>query len=144
MPKYSLTISADTLDELFAHLPNTAVLAATDPVEPLKRGPGRPRKAAVETPAPVVTYTEAEPVEAPAPVVPVKAPAAKAPAAKPAVELTKPMVQQKLIEVVTKISKEACSSLCQAHGGANLSVLDPSVYPALYADACDLLDKSVA
>ena len=139
MSKYSLTITADTETELFARIAQFAALhgedAPTGPAEPAKRGPGRPRKESVVA----VQAPSAPAVETPAaPATPVAPPVVSAPVTEAKV-YTKAEVQTKLIEVVTKVSKEACVALCAAHGGANLSAIDPSNYSALYADAVKLL-----
>jgi hypothetical protein len=49
--------------------------------------------------------------------------------------VTKADVQKLLIAVVQQHGRDECGKLCQKHGGPNLSALDPSVYPALLADA---------
>jgi hypothetical protein len=53
--------------------------------------------------------------------------------------LTMVEVRKALIEVVKEKGKEACGALCRAHGGPNLSAIDPKQYPALHAAAIALL-----
>ena len=99
---------------------------------------GRPRKVEAEVEAPVAPAEAAAKVAeriaavsaealAPAPV------AVPTPPAAPSI--TKADVQKLLIAVVQKHGRDECGKLCQKHGGPNLSALDPSVYPALAADA---------
>jgi hypothetical protein len=96
---------------------------------------GRPRKVETEAPAPEV--------EAPT----MAAAAAKvaeriaAVSAETAPTVAKADVQKVLIAVVQKHGRDECGKLCQAHGGPNLSALDPSVYPALLKDAIEVLDR---
>jgi hypothetical protein len=108
-----------------------------------RRGPGRPRKTAeAAAAAPEAPVASPEPEAAPtvAPVAPTS------PAAPPEAPegLSKGDVQRVLIEVVKRLGRDACGSLCQAHGGPNLSSLDPSVWPALHADALKLLSTAAA
>lgn len=110
----------------------TALAAAAQGDEP-KRGRGRPPKAAAPVEAPVPTTTEAPVAET--------APAAEPP---PVTEITKQMLQNTLIGVVKKHGRDECGKLCRAHGGPNLSALDPAVYPALYADALKALAREPA
>jgi hypothetical protein len=97
---------------------------------------GRPRKVVEEVEAP----------EADEPVTATKVVAAEKQAAKPVPQSplmpTFPEVKAKLIEVVTKISRNHCTELCQRHGGSKLSELDPSVYPAIYTEATELLQSA--
>lgn len=75
--------------------------------------------------------------EAPPPAAPVKPAAAAAVAG-----LTSADVRKSLIQVVTKIGKEACTALCEKHGAPNLSGLDPSVYDAIVAEATQMLAEA--
>ena len=102
---------------------------------------GRPPKAAEAAPEPPESPqepTSPEPEPTPAP------PAAEPPAAEPpaAASVDVAEVRKALIAVVQKIGKAECAALCQKHGGANLTALDPSVYPALLADARKMLEKA--
>lgn len=125
--------------------------AAAEP----KRGRGRPPGSGKKA------EPESESAPAPAPEAPVEDAAAKVAArvaavsaealanekpAKPApsgaVQLSKQMLQEALIEVVKKHGRDACGALCRKHGGPNLSALSVDVYPALYADARELLAKA--
>lgn len=97
---------------------------------------GRPPKAAETAPEPPESPQETstqEPEPTPAP------PAVEAPAAA-SVDVAE--VRKALIAVVQKIGKAECAALCQKHGGANLTALDPAVYPALLADARAMLEKA--
>jgi hypothetical protein len=107
----------------------STVAAPAESSEP-KRGRGRPPKAAAPVEAPVAEAPVAE-----------TAPAAEPP---PVTEITKQMLQNTLIGVVKKHGRDECGKLCRAHGGPNLSALDPAVYPALYADALKALAREPA
>lgn len=120
----TLTVTADSASELHTALANLAgaLVPATQerPVvreadDTPRRGRGRPPKAESTIEPPV-----APPEQAPT--------------------MDRATVQKKLIEVVQKVGKDACGALCRAHGGPNLSALDPGVYDALYADAVKLLE----
>ena len=102
-------------------------------IEPAKRR-GRPPKA--ETPEVI------ESPEVPAAVEPEPAPVAPPPATAPAI--AKADVQKLLIEVVQRVGRDKCGELCRAHGGPNLSALDPSAYPALVADARKALEDAAS
>lgn len=140
--KFTLTIVADTAAELMNLVgelatsdgPREAPAAAEAP-----RRRGRPAKAETAPEAPVAPSEPETPAPTPAEKVAARIAAVSAEATK-GDAIDKPTVRKKLIEVVQKIGKDACGSLCLAHGGPNLSVLDPAVYPALYADACKLLE----
>lgn len=71
-------------------------------------------------------------------------PPAPAPTPPPAPAIAKADVQKLLIEVVQKVGRDKCGELCRAHGGPNLSALDPSVYPALVADARKALEDAAS
>ena len=103
-----------------------------------KRGRGRPPKAAAPVEAPVAAPVEVE-GQYEVPVV-----ASKAAESPPVTEITKQMLQNTLIGVVKKHGRDECGKLCRAHGGPNLSALDPAVYPALYADALKALAREPA
>ena len=90
---------------------------------------GRPRK--VEADVPQVTHSE-EPAPAAAAAKVAERIAAVSAEAPP---VAKADVQKVLIAVVQKHGRDECGKLCAKHGGPNLSALDPSVYPALLADA---------
>ena len=109
------------------------------PVEPTTKPAarrGRPPKAAEAAPEPPES-----PQEAPAPEPePTPAPPAAEPPAAASVDVAE--VRKALIAVVQKIGKAECAALCQKHGGANLTALDPAVYPALLADARAMLEKA--
>lgn len=110
-----------------------AAAAKSDTAEPAKRR-GRPPKA--ETPEVI------ESPEVPVAIEPEPAPVAPPPAAAPAI--AKADVQKLLIEVVQRVGRDKCGELCRAHGGPNLSALDPSVYPALVADARKALEDAAS
>jgi hypothetical protein len=112
--------------------PSAAPVVAL-PTEAPKRGRGRPPKA-----APVAASAEFPSEEPEAPAAPL-APAPTPPPAADAGELTMVEVRKALIEVVKEKGKEACGALCRAHGGPNLSAIDPKQYPALHAAAIALL-----
>jgi hypothetical protein len=99
---------------------------------------GRPPKAAAPVETPVAAPVEVEGQYE----VPVVAPKAAEPP--PVTEITKQMLQNTLIGVVKKHGRDECGKLCRAHGGPNLSALDPAVYPALYADALKALAREPA
>lgn len=109
-----------------------AAASAPDDDQP-KRGRGRPRK--VE---PTATSDEF-PAEVEAPVAPAPAPVAPASATVDAA-----MLRPVLIEVVKVHGRDKCGELCRKYGGPNLSALDPKVYPALYAEAKELLAQDAA
>lgn len=104
--------------------PAPIAVASVEPTKPR----GRPRK--VEPDAPV------EPLDIPAPAVAAAKVAERiAAVSAEAPTVNKADVQKVLIAVVQKHGRDECGKLCAKHGGPNLSALDPSVYPALLADA---------
>lgn len=132
---------ADAINNLAASAAGNPPLAKVLEAVPTADAPrprGRPRKAEAEVEAPVAPAEAAAKVaeriaavsaEAVAPT-PVAVPTPPA-----APSITKADVQKLLIAVVQKHGRDECGKLCQKHGGPNLSALDPSVYPALAADA---------
>ncbi len=135
---------AEFFAEETARLNHTGVPAADAPAaEPVKRGRGRPPKA-----APVAASAEfpdeVETPPAPAPTTPTTLPNFTAPAKAPDFTApvsapTKDAIRALLIEVVKQKGAVECGNLCRKHGGPNLSALDPKVYPAIYADAQAML-----
>lgn len=101
---------------------------------------GRPPKAAETAPEPPESPQETStPEPEPTPVQKPAAAPAPAPAAATGDAVDVAEVRKALIAVVQKIGKAECAALCQKHGGANLTALDPKVYPALLADARAML-----
>lgn len=152
--KYTLTIVADTAAELLTLVGDLAASGALPaaPATPSEapRRRGRPPKAE-STPTPAPEQVAAAAVRVAERVAAVSSEAMKAapePAPAPvepeAPTVDRSTVQKKLIEVVQKLGKDACGALCRSHGGPNLSALDPSVYPALYSNACTLLEGADA
>ena len=121
----------------------TALAAAAQSDEP-KRGRGRPPGKKVEPEVEAPAAEEAPAVQSAAAKVAARIAAVSAEAKPAAAEITKQMVQNTLIEVVKKHGRDECGKLCRAHGGPNLSALDPSVYPAIYADAVETLARDAA
>jgi hypothetical protein len=124
---------ADAITTLAAGTYRGAVALEAEPTKPR----GRPRKVEPEA-APAPEVEAPSPVYAAAAKVAERIAAVSAEATAPAV--TKADVQKLLIAVVQKHGRDECGKLCQKHGGPNLSALDPSVYPALLADAQAVLD----
>jgi hypothetical protein len=132
---------ADAINTLAAGAYRTAIAAEATSDDKPKRG--RPAKVTEpEAPAPdaaakVAARIAAVSAEAPTPATPSK----QAEAAADAKPLSKADVQPVLIEVVKKFGKEACGAICQAHGGPNLSALDPSTYASVLAAARKQLEQ---
>lgn len=114
----------------------------TEPGEPPARRGRKPKGEVTE--APTAPTEAAETVQdAPTQAAPVSAPT---PAETPAT-VDKDMLQKKLIEVVQKFGaagdgRALCGAICKAHGGSNLSALQPSTYAAAYRDAVAVLALS--
>lgn len=152
----TLTIQAETPEELAVAIINLAATytgapKATVAVEPEAPKPrGRPRKVeAVEAP----TAPEPEvvnPAPTPAEVVAARVAAvsqeaaAPAPAPAEAPAVTRAEVQQALVAVVQKHGRDVCGAICKAHGGPNLSALDPATYAAALAMAQRVLAMDTA
>lgn len=106
---------------------------------------GRPAKVtepeapAADAAAKVAARVAAVSAEAAAPMP--ATPSKQAEAVADAKPLSKADVQPVLIEVVKKFGKEACGAICQAHGGPNLSALDPSTYASVLAAARKQLEQ---
>lgn len=147
---YDLIESIDKLTAAVQHATSihgtaaavTALAAAAKSEEEPRRGRGRP-PGSKNKPEPVASADEfpADAIDpAPAPAPAPKPASAPAPAPKPvATSVDAPLLRSTLIEVVKKHGRDKCGELCRAHGGPNLSALDPSVYPAIYAEALELL-----
>jgi hypothetical protein len=114
------------------------VAAATAAPETEKRGRGRPPGSSAKKAEPATPEEFKDVTPQPADAVAEEKAAPKLPAG---VELTKHMVQNTLIELVKKHGRDACGTLCRKHGGPNLTALDPAVYPALYAEARQIIDQ---
>lgn len=145
----SLETAIEKLADAIRYHADTLSAAANIPLANLPTGEQKPKRGRppgsknaevdppVAPPEPEVIAEAAPPVPTAPPAKPAK-PAAPAPAA---AAISKAQVQALLIEVVKQHGRDACGALCKKHGGPNLSSLDPSVYPALYADAQNVLSQ---
>lgn len=139
----TLETSIQNLADAINNLAST--LAANPPLP--QNLEATPTSAAVATrrrgrPPKAETVEVIESPEVPAAIEPEPAPVAPPPATAPAI--AKADVQKLLIEVVQRVGRDKCGELCRAHGGPNLSALDPSVYPALVADARKALEDAAS
>lgn len=127
MPPVSITFSGDTLAEALA----AAALACGAPAVPAAdAAPTAPKPAARKRAAPeAIPTAPAAPVAAPKTP---EAPAAAAPDLKK-VAIGKLVTLINANDALGRNGKQVCTDLCKTFGGANISQIDPSKYPAVIA-----------